>query len=248
MLRTLRCACGNIYHASDDVVSTNTDFFDPIIRGAGWAVKPVVGVPGGVLRGTAYYLEASCYAIRELTGWRGIVPPLNCVEAAKSTRDNYQNVQKAKHDLGFVAIPQSELMKGMAAFARAWVEKKATIPPAPVSLWAAILGGMSLTMFLSFADVRRMRGAPWKFLRELCSHMVPSFSTMKLDVFQRKVLRTGICLPMLAIHFVDAILAAHLARRQGHQLWFTYSLRTLVLGNGQLSHLLPAAFVASKLR
>jgi len=230
--------CGSIYNASDDVVGTYSEFFGEIARGAGWSANPVLPLPAWLLQRAAYCMEAACYGIRNATGWRGVVAPLNCVEAAKCTMDNYQNVGKAKRDLGFVAIPQGDLMKGMAAFSQAWIEKYARVPDVPLQLWATILPGMAATLAMSFADTKRFGGAPWRAARSLMAKAVPGLAAMPLDVFQRKVFRIGICLPMLGVHFLDGLLAAYLARKQSHRLWTAYSLRTMILGFGQLRHLL----------
>jgi len=231
--------CGSIYNASDDVVGTNSEFFGPIIKGAGWGVYPLVDLPAGLLQNSAYCLEAICHTIRQATGWRSVVPPLNCVEAAKATMDNYQNVSKAKRDLGFVAIPQVKLMEGMAAFSKSWVERYAKVPAVPAPFWAAVVSGMSLTLVMSFADTKRFDGAPWRVLKTMAEKLVPSMASMSIERFQRQVFRMGICMPMLSIHFIDAIVAAYLAKKKGHQHWMTYGLRTTVLGFGQLRHLLP---------
>eukprot|EP00401_Gymnodinium_catenatum_P051170 CAMPEP_0117588480 /NCGR_PEP_ID=MMETSP0784-20121206/69875_1 /TAXON_ID=39447 /ORGANISM="" /LENGTH=398 /DNA_ID=CAMNT_0005389845 /DNA_START=93 /DNA_END=1289 /DNA_ORIENTATION=- len=131
--------CGSIYHASDDVVSTNVEFFAPIIRGAGWSYHPVLPLPALLIQSIAYLLEVSCYGVRRVTGCRCVVPPINCLEAAKVTMSNYQNIEKAKAELGFVAIPQEDLMKDMAMFARRWVDMNCAIPHVPLVLWAAMV-------------------------------------------------------------------------------------------------------------
>jgi len=231
--------CGSIYNASDDVVSTNTEFFRPVLTGAGWTVRPLLPLPASLMQGAAYFLEASCFAVRKLTGNRSFVPPLNCVEAAKSTMSNYQNVAKAKKDLGYVAIPQSELMKGMAEFSKMWAAKHATVAPAPRALWITVCSGMALVMGLSFASVSRMNGTPWQLLRYFLSKLVPSAAAMPLGSVQRKFL-VAICLPMLGLHIGDALVAGFLARKKGNLLWFNYALHTLFLGFGKLQHLLPS--------
>merc|ERR1712032_144454 len=103
------------------------------------------------------------------------------------------------------------------------------------------MSGMTLTMFMSFANVKRFNGAPWRLIRDVLAKAVPSMAAMPLDLFQRKVFLTAICMPMLGIHAADAIVAGYVARRRSHRLWMTYSLRTLILGFGQLRHLLPEA-------
>jgi len=239
LLKQNPVVCGSIYNASDDVVSTNTEFFRPILTGAGWTVYPVLSLPASLMQGAAYFLEASCFAVRKLTGSRSFVPPLNCVEAAKATLTNYQNVDKSKKDLGYVAIPQSELMKGMAEFSKMWAVKHASVAPAPRALWITICSGMTLVMGLSFGNVNRMNGAPWQLLRYFLSKLLPSAAAMSLRTIQRKFL-VSICLPMLGLHVGDALLAGFLARKDGNLLWVKYALHTLALGFGKLQHLLPS--------
>lgn len=231
--------CGSIYHASDDVVSTPTVFFGEFLSRMGWPILPMFPVPAHILQPLAYGMEATCWALRKLTGSRSITAPLTAVEAAKSTLSNYQNIEKAKRELGYVAIPQSQLMDGMGEFARSWYREHVAIPAVPRPLGVAILFGMAVTLFLSCADVQLLDGMPWQILRTVCSTAVPSMAHLSLEAFQRKVLLVGICMPMVALHVGDALVAAYLARRISHVCWMQYGLRTVLFGYGQLRHLLP---------
>jgi len=130
-------------------------------------------------------------------------------------------------------------MKSMAVFARDWVNKHASVPEVPVSLWTAITTGMAVTLYMSLAPVHHMKGTPWRIFRDLFARVAPGFAAMPLDVFQRKVFLVAICAPMLSLHAGDAVVAAYLARKRNHKLWLTYGFRTLILGFGQLRHLLP---------
>lgn len=227
--------CGSSYGVSDDVISGLPEFVEPIAKGCGWSVLPLVSLPARPLQATAYLVEGAAWALRRGTGWN-VKAGLNMVEAAKSTMTNSQSVEKAKRELGFKPIPQAELMRELATFAAAWARgPNVAIPAAPAVLSRAIFVGMAAVLGLSFGNVRRFP-APWRLLQRLLSPL-PGVRGASLEKLQRQF-RVAVCLPMLGIHAADALLAAHLARSRGHLLWAEYGLRTLVLGMAQLRPLL----------
>lgn len=242
-----KAVCGSVYNVSDDVVSTNEAFASQIIAGCGWKTRPIIPVYAGVLQYVAYYLEGASWIVRRVTGLRSCTAPLNTLEAAKASMSNFQLIEKAKRELGFSPIPQSELMKGMREFAQSWAKAYCDIPAVPLPLSLGITSGMAATMFLSFADVKRFDGRPWTAVRSMFG-LLPGLSglaAMPLERFQKKALLTSICIPMVAVHFVDAVIAACLARRQKHLRWMEYSLRTMIFGYGQFSNLCSREFAVA---
>jgi len=157
------------------------------------------------------------------------------MEALKASTTHYVCTDKAKKELGYEPKPYGKLMEEMAPWMRAYAEKNFHIPGVPLSLWAAICSGMALTSYLSFANVGRHGGRPWLLTKALFSAL-PGVAKMPLTKFQKKFL-IGIWIPMVGVHALDGILAAAIAKSQGHMMWKTYGLRCLILGFAQFQHL-----------